>query len=335
MKDKKDIHVLTKSEYYSSTEYPIFVEYAIKQQQSNWLFTDPAVANDQHSIMVSLPPADKHAIIYVLKLFVQYELALGSTFWSAIGNTMPRAEVHRMCSIFASMELGVHSPFYAEVNKLLGCDTKEFYLEYKNDPILVERMQFLESQCKLGKKASVFDILTTLATFAMIEGVVLYSSFALLKSFQANGHNKIPNIITGVDYVSVDEQIHLEGAAALFATLYQQAELTDDESIELYATIRVNATAVVDHEFRIIESIFQEGPVSSVTKIGLQHFAESRADLVLSYLGAKAIYKPKYNPIKKWFYKNLTAPTMVDFFARTATQYTRDWNETKLRWDSI
>lgn len=332
MKDGKDIRILQKAEYYSSTEYPEFVEYATKQQHSNWLHTDASVDNDLHSMLVDLSDAERHAIITVLKLFVHYELRLGTNFWAAIGNSFPRSEVFRMCSVFAAMEIAVHSPFYAEVNRILNLDTPEFYLSYKESPVLVERLDFLTEHCKLGKKASVVDKLLTLATLALIEGVVLYSSFALLKSFQANGHNSIPNIVSGVSWVARDEQIHAEGASALFQTLLQEAELTDEETASLKCKITELAEEVKLHEFEISKMIFQEGKLPSITNTQLEHFIESRADLVLEYLGCESVYKPKYNPIADWFYKNIGAPTLVDFFNRSSTEYTKDWVEDRLGW---
>lgn len=332
MRDKKDIKLLNRAEYYSSTEYPQFVEYAIKQQHSHWLFSDPGVENDLHSMLVDLSEAERHAIISVLKLFVHYELRLGSTFWAAIGNTFPRAEVQRMGAVFSAMEIGVHSPFYAEVNRLLNLDTPEFYLEYKENPVLRRRMDFLEENCKLGKKCSVIDYLVTLATFSMIEGVVLYSSFALLKSFQSNGHNKIPNIVTGVDYVCVDESIHAEGAAHLYSTLLHEAELTDDEQKDLTNRIKEIALITRDHEIEIIDMIFEKGKLPSITDVQMKHFIDSRTNLILSYLGEEKIFNVKYDPIGDWFYKNINAPTLTDFFNRASTQYSRDWNEDGLKW---
>lgn len=334
MKQKSKIRMLQRAEYYSSTEYPQFVEYATKQQHSNWLFNDPSVENDLHSMLVDLSDAERHAIISVLKLFVHYELRLGSTFWAAIGNTFPRAEIQRMGAVFSSMEIGTHAPFYAEVNRLLNIDTPEFYLEYKENPILSERMQFLDDNCNLGRKASVMDYLSTLATFAFIEGVVLYSSFALLKSFQANGHNSIPNIVTGVDYVCVDEQLHGEAAATLFHTLLQESELSSEEKKCLDDKIYELAHIVQEHEFEIIGMIFKEGKIPSITETQMKHFVESRTDLMLEYLGMDKIFHVTYNPIGKWFYNNINAPTLVDFFNRTSTAYSKDWNENRLGWNN-
>jgi ribonucleotide reductase beta subunit family protein with ferritin-like domain len=334
MNKKSKIRILQKADYYSSTEYPQFVEYATRQQHSHWLHTDPGVDNDLHSMLIDLSISERHAIITVLKLFVHYELRLGTNFWSAIGNTMPRSEVYRMGSVFAAMEIAVHSPFYAEVNRLLGKDTPEFYSEYKESAVLVDRIQFLEDHCRLGHRASVMDVLMTLATLSLIEGVVLYSSFALLKSFQANGSNSIPNIVTGVDYVVVDEQLHAEGAASLFQTLLNEAELTDEEIDVLRSKINDLGVGVKEHEFEIIQMIFSEGKIPSITQTQMNHFVESRVDLVLQYLGNEKIYCVTYNPVGDWFYNNINSPTLVDFFNRTATSYTRAWSENGLAWNN-
>jgi ribonucleotide reductase beta subunit family protein with ferritin-like domain len=332
MKSKKDIKLLQKAEYYSSTEYPMFVEYATRQQHSNWLHTDASVEVDLHSILTEMTNAERHAIINVLKLFVHYELRLGSNFWAKIGEVFPRAEVQRMGSTFAAMEISVHSPFYAEVNRLLSLDNPEFYLEYKNNSVLKSRMEFIESNCKLGKNDSVLDYLKTLATFTMLEGIVLYSSFSLLKSFQANGFNKIPNVVTGVDYVVIDEQIHTEGAASLYHRLIHEAELEEYRIDELQDNIINILEAVVGHEFEIIDIIFEEGDLPSVTKLSMKKFILSRANLVLEYLGIPPKYEIKDDSVSSWFYKNINAPSLVDFFNRNATSYTRDWNENKLAW---
>lgn len=323
---------MNNSGYYSSTEYPELVEYAIKQQHSHWLHTDPNVSNDLHSMLVELTSQERESIIEVLKLFVHYELRLGSNFWSALGNTLPRAEVYRMCSTFANMEIAVHSPFYAEVNRILNINTPEFYLAYKANPVLVDRMNFLDKHCRLGKKATVEEILLTLATLTFVEGVVLYSSFALLKSFQANGNNSIPSIVTGVDYVTIDEQLHCEGSSLLFNTLLDEADLTEQELKILQTKITKLAIGVKEHESEIIKIIFKEGDLPSIKQNELETFIESRVDLCLKYLGCSPIYLPKDNKIAQWFYRNINSPKLVDFFNRNATSYTRNWNEDKLGW---
>jgi ribonucleotide reductase beta subunit family protein with ferritin-like domain len=49
-------------------------------------------------------------------------------------------------------------------------------------------------------------------------------------------------------------------------------------------------------------------------------------------LGFKSIFKPSYNPIAKWFYKDLESSTLHDFFSSTGNDYNRNWIEGKFEW---
>ena len=67
------------------------------------------------------------------------------------------------------------------------------------------------------------DDLKSVAAFSMIEGAVLYSSFAFLKHFQSNGKNQILNTVRGINFSVRDENLHCIGGAYAYNTL--KAEL--------------------------------------------------------------------------------------------------------------
>ena len=64
----------------------------------------------------------------------------------------------------------------------------------------------------------------------------------------------------------------------------------------------------------------------------MNHFSESRLDKCLDQLGYKAIFKPHYNPIAEWFYKDLESTTLHDFFSSTGSDYNRNWKEARFVW---
>ena len=64
----------------------------------------------------------------------------------------------------------------------------------------------------------------------------------------------------------------------------------------------------------------------------MNHFSESRLDKCLDQLGYKAIFKPSYNPIAEWFYKDLESTTLHDFFSSTGSDYNRNWKEARFVW---
>src|SRR3546814_9244700 len=52
------------------------------------------------------------------------------------------------------------------------------------------------------------DDLVSLGCFSLIEGAVLYSSFAFLKHFQTRGKNKLLNVVRGINFSVRDENLH-------------------------------------------------------------------------------------------------------------------------------
>ena len=74
------------------------------------------------------------------------------------------------------------------------------------------------------------------------------------------------------------------------------------------------------------------GEISGITATQMKHFVEHRIDLCLKNLGMKPLYKPKYNPIAEWFYKDITGFSFNDFFAGIGKEYRRDWDEKSFSW---
>lgn len=98
---------------------------------------------------------------------------------------------------------------------------------------------------------------------------------------------------------------------------------------ELKEKIYSVAEKVKEHEFHIIDKIFEKGGIEGITDVQMKHFVESRVNLCLRELGYKNLYDVKYNPIKDWFYKSINTIKIHDFFAGMGSSYNRNWNEKK------
>src|SRR5690606_33328620 len=135
-----------------------------------------------------------HATVTTLKLFTKYEQIIGDEFWlNFVYKKFPRpADIQPMATLFAAMELQVHAPFYSRINEELGLATDEFYTEYTNDPVLSDRITFLEN--------AIFnkDDLRALGVFGFGEGAILYFCFSFLKYFKIKGKNKDLKIVSGI-----------------------------------------------------------------------------------------------------------------------------------------
>lgn len=310
-------------------DYPVAVELADQQMDIFWHPNEIEVEKDLHDLKTNFTEAEQHSVVTALKLFTKYELEVGNEYWGGVvAKKFKRPDIQRMANCFSFFELNVHAPFYNKLNEVLGLNTDEFYESYVDDPALKERMDWIGEMC------SSKNLPKSIAVFSMIEGAILYSSFAFLKHFQSEGKNKLVNVTAGINFSVRDENLHAEAGAWLFKTLCKELEEVDKEFDKkaLVKELYEIAEQVYEHECRIVDMFFEKGSIKGITDTQLKNFVQSRIDLCLENLGLEKIYKPTYNPISKWFYKNINAGQFHDFFHKVGNEYNRDWNEGKFKW---
>ena len=322
-----------KSEYI--TDYPTAIEFAEQQSSIIWFPDEIEVEKDLHDLKTNCTEAEYHGVISTLKLFTLYELNVGNDYWqNYVSKVFPRPDIQRMAATFSFMELGVHAPFYNKINEVLGLDTEEFYNSYKEDEVLTNRMNWIAK--RTTKRDTVYNVLKSVGVFSMIEGAILYSSFAFLKHFNSAGKNKLININAGINFSAIDETLHSQAGAWLYRTLKKETiddeQLTEEERLQLKSELIETAKVILEHESIIIDKIFEKGNIKGITNTQLKNFVESRLDICLENLGYTGIFKPSYNPIKTWFYKDIESSTLHDFFSSQGNDYSRNWSEGKFTW---
>lgn len=305
--------------------YPQAIEFAETQEKIFWTANEIAVEKDIQDLRVNMTEAEHHGVITTLKLFTLYELVAGNEYWlGRVREAFPRPEIQRMAASFGFFELNVHAPFYNRLNEALYLNTEEFYNNYVKDPVLVERKKFID-----GVVADPDD-LVSLGTFSLVEGAVLYSSFAFLKHFQTKGKNKLLNVVRGINFSVRDENLHAMAGAWLFKRLAHESDWQDyDVSIN---KIVEAAYKIYEHEERIIDMIFEKGKIEGITDHQMKCFVQSRINICLKNLGIEPLFEVKYNPIADWFYDSINAVQFHDFFTGVGNEYNRDWNEKGFKW---
>ena len=309
--------------------YPQAIDFANKQLSIFWLPEEIKVEKDIQDILINMTPAEKHGVITTLKLFTLYELKAGSEYWGGrFKDKFTRTEFQRMASVFAMFELAIHKPFYSKINELLHLDTDEFYFSYEDDPILKDRMSFID------KMIDSDDDLESLAGFSMIEGAILYSAFAYLKHFQSQGKNKLLNIVRGINFSVRDENLHADAGAWAFRTLKKELNLSEQEELKLKEKVFACAKKLYEHECHVIDLTCEKGSPDGITVIQLKHFAMSRLNHCLSSLGYEILEEVPYNPIGTWFYEAINGFTFNDTFSGVGNSYHRNWTETDFVWET-
>lgn len=329
--------IMTPTESYV-TVYPEFVKLADTQfEDCRWTAKEIEVEKDKQDMLVNVNDAAKHAITTGLKLFTRYEMFAGTEYWMGrIMRAFPRPEIQRLASVNGMMELHVHAVFYNKLNEALGLDTDEFYTSYVNDPVLNTRVQFLD------KYVDSKDDLLSVAVFSLMEGAILFSNFALFKSFQSNGNNMIGNTVRGIDQSVVDEGLHQIGGAMLFRKAIEEWKsiLSPEAFVKMWKSlcnkIRRAAKKLAEHEFRISEMLMSKGDIGTgITLKGLIQFVMSRVNLCLNDLGVPVLFTKKQigeNPIAEWFYGGVQKFQMNDFFVGQGREYSSHWREEDFEW---
>lgn len=303
------------------------IEFTNKQLEVFWLPEEINVEKDIQDVLTNFSESEKHAVITTLKLFSLYETHAGSDYWlDRFRKMFDGAEFHRMASVFGMFELAIHAPFYNKINELLNLDTPDFYLSYQNSKVMKDRIKFI------GDMIWHKDDLISLAAFSMVEGAILYSSFAFLKHYQSCGKNKLFHVVRGINFSVRDESLHHKAGAWAFKFKKSKASLTENQEKELENKVREIASVIAEHEKELNSITFLKGNIEGITKQQCDNFSESRLDECLLDLGYNKQFNVEYNPIKDWFYKGINDYQFNDFFVGTGREYNRGWSSEDFKW---
>jgi ribonucleoside-diphosphate reductase beta chain len=233
----------------------------------------------------------------------------------------PKHEIKAMACAFADFE-SIHAEAYARLNEELGLDDFEAFMEDEEAKAKIDRLVELPGDTLREKALS-------LAIFsAFTEGVNLFSSFAILMSFQLRNLMKGTGQI--VEWSVRDESLHSKAGCWLFRTMMEEMpELNDGMEAQIYDACDLS----VKLEFDFIDKAFEMGEIEGLNKNQLKNFIKERANQKLIELG----YNPLYNDIDpnllksmEWFGHLTSGKTHQDFFAGRVTDYsksTADWSD--------
>lgn len=304
--------------------YPEAKEIMELQQDKGWTAQEIPVDKDTHTYRHVLAAPQLNLTTTTLQLFVEIEQKVGEV-WEIIASWFPHSEIEGCCTEIARMEKSVHAFFYQKMSDVLNIDPEETAKIQQEVSVLKSKLEFL---AKITSNLSENKPLS-LATVALIEQVLLFSNFAMLKSFKSNGHNLITNTVTGVDFVVQDEVMHGNFAAYLFKTYLHEAAQHNlgIDRVELGLDIRSLITEIISHEDSVIDYTFAGvDSINDITPAQLKIFIRSRANDTLELLGFDPYFEiVEPNPIADWFFQGANSIKVHDFFAGGTNQYRRSW----------
>ena len=320
------MNITTEQPLYGRKDYPQAVEFMEQQQNVNWFAQEIKVEKDKQDFLVEMDEAQLNLAKINTQVFVQLEQDVGA-IWDQISHWFPHFEIEAAATQMKCMEISVHAPFYQKLSDVLLINPLETEALQRDVESINKKLKLLSSVIKNAEQ----NKLLALATLTMIEQVLLFSNFAMLKSFQANGNNYAINTMQGLDMVIRDETIHGEFAKFLYHTLLKET-LEEDPSYDIKALedaiVEIGAE-ILAHEDAVTDYIFEteETTINAISRKELKGFTRERMNFVFESLNVTTRYKDCTNTISDWFFKTKDAMSITDFFARGASSYTRDWSE--------
>lgn len=322
---------------YKPFEYPVYyTEGWLKQAQAFWLHTEISMQGDVKDWNENLTTSEKNLVGNILLGFAQTECAVSDYWTGMVTKWFPKHEIKQMAIIFGSQET-IHATAYSYLNETLGLEDFKAFL---HEPATAAKFEFLvETKAEythedLLNSADVRkDVARSLAIFsAFAEGVSLYSSFAVLYSFQMR--NFLKGIGQQMKWSVRDESLHSKMGCQLFRHMCEEyPELKD----AVQPMVEEAAHLMVEMELNFIDKMFEMGDLENLKAADLKEFIKKRANEKLNELGYESIFH--YDDDKAsnldWFYHLTGGTTWTDFFAIRSTDYSKsgeseNWDEDHL-----
>jgi len=325
---------------YKPFEYPIYyTDGWLQQAQAFWLHTEISMQGDVKDWNENLSAEEKHLVGNILLGFAQTECAVSDYWTGMVTKWFPKHEIRQMAMLFGSQET-IHSVAYSYLNETLGLDDFAGFLHDDSMKARFENLtqttaDWTPEDLQKNVKARI-EVAKSLAIFsAFTEGVALYSSFAVLYSFQMR--NKLKGIGQQMKWSVRDESLHSKMGCQLFRHMCSEyPELLEEAKSAIYQAAHI----MQGLEFNYIDKIFEMGDLENLKKEDLKNFISQRINEKLGELG----YNPTpggdeyftYNAESanqlEWFYNLTGGVTHTDFFAMRPTDYSKpgegeDWGD--------
>lgn len=293
--------------------YPEADRFCDLQNSVHWLPNEISLGSDVDDWKRRLTESERHLISQILKGFVATEIFI-EDYWAAkVSRWFKHPEIQGMAVTFAAFER-IHAKAYARLNEELGLDDFD---AFQNEPAAKAKIDRLMAV----RGSSKHDIARSLAVFSGFnEGVNLFSSFAVLMSFQQR--NLLKGVGKIIEFSVRDETLHSNAGVWLFNKLVEEfPDLMDDElKEELVEAARLSVAL----EDAFIAVAFEMGDIEGISEHDLKNYIRYRANSKLHDLGLASNWKNVDQEALKrmeWFDVLSSGVVSQDSFAGRVSDY--------------
>ena len=310
---------------YKPFDYPVYyTDGWLKQAQAFWMHTEIPMQNDLKDFRENLSDDERQVVGNILLGFAQTECAVGDYWTTMVTKWFPKHEIRQMAMMFGSQET-IHAAAYSYLNDTLGL---EDYSAFMHDEVMASRFEnlvntkadYTHEDLKASEEARK-DVARSIAIFsAFAEGVALYSSFAVLYSFQMR--NLLKGIGQQMKWSVRDESLHSNMGVALFNHMCDEyPELRSAVADEILDA----AILMSGMEMKFIDRIFDGADLENLSADDLKAFIHYRTNSKMKELGYDKIFVENDKALERmeWFNHLTGGVTHTDFFAMRPTDYSK------------
>ncbi len=297
-------------------QYPAVEAFKEAMHKSPWTFRTHDPISDVHDFHTELSAQEKTACTRTVLAISHIEVDV-KRFWLQLGQRVPKTEFEQVGVVFADSEVR-HFDAYSHILKVLGLN--EQFNAVGQVPAIRSRAAYIR-KARQSADAGDRGFAKSLAMFALlIENVSLFSQFVVMRSFY-DKRGIMKNIDNTVQATMKEETVH-----ALFGAWL--CNLIKSERPEWFGRsfqddLRGVCLEAYEGERQILDWIFAEGEIGSVSRPVLDEFLKDRINQGMLLVGCDPVF-PKVGDLSEleWFQRELQVPTQPDFFWKESTDYT-------------
>ena len=308
--------------------FPWAYELWEKHEDIRWLPKEVVFESDIRDWKHRLSPQEKNLVSQLLRFFTQADIQVQAGY---AGLFLPAfykvPELNLIMSSIAARE-AIHCVSYSQVLDTIGMPDTEFsaFHDYQE---MQEKYDFVntfngDNPHELARACAMYG--------AFVEGIQLFSSFAMLMNFGRTG--RMNGMVDIVSWSQRDEGIHCQTLINCYHELVKRyPDEINNQTIK--QELKEVCQKVVEMEEKFIDLAFEMGDLDNLAKADMKQYVRFLADYRLDQLGILPYYNVKANPLP-WIDKLVNGKEHANFFERRSTEYGKgdiqgsdddvDWN---------
>lgn len=298
-------------------EYPDLLDYVNAIRHSYWIHTEFNYSSDIQDLKVRLSKEEAGIVNRAMLAISQIEVQV-KTFWSKVGDRLPKPEIQSVGVTFAESEVR-HADAYSSLLELMGLN--EEFKKILTIPAIQKRIAYLDRAIQYQVEDK--DYFKNIILFSMfVENVSLFSQFLIMMSF--NKHkNVLKGISNAVEATSKEEDIHAKfGFDIVNIIKKENPRWFTPEVIETLKEITLEAN---EAEAEIVDWIYGKHDLEFLPKELVKEFIKDRFNQSMRAIGLEDVFVINKELVKEtsWFTEEMLGTKNVDFFMKRSTAYSK------------